>query len=434
MNYDDALHYIHGTSKFGSKLGLTNITNLLDLMGNIHKKLNYIHVAGTNGKGSTTAMIASILKQSAYKVGMYTSPYIEEFTERIQINNQNIDKEKLAIIISQIKDNIKEMLKSGYNHPTEFEIITAAAFQYFYDEKCDYVVLEVGMGGRFDATNVIPPPLVSVITSISIDHIAHLGNNVSQIAFEKCGIIKNNVPVVTYPYQDKEALEVIRDISKQKSAKLLIPTLLEFDVLSDTLYGTIFNYNGYKEIEIQLLGIHQVYNAILAISTANLLKDYYKLDISEGAIKRGIKETRWPGRLEILSYNPMFIIDGGHNLSGIQVLSKALNRYFKKEKKIIIIGMLKDKAYEKCIEIIAQDAESIIATEPDNNRALDANIIKDIAQAYCNHIIVQKDIRKAVEQALNISKGQEVICCCGSLYLIGSVRGIFNNEFIKDVD
>jgi len=431
MNYDEALEYIHGTHKLGSKLGLQNISALLNIMGSPQKHLKFIHVAGTNGKGSTTAMIASILQEQGYKVGMYTSPYIEDFRERIQINGQYIEKEKLAEIVSRIKIMIQQMVEQGFNHPTEFEIITALAFQYYYEQKCDYVVLEVGLGGRLDATNVIETPLVSVITSISMDHMEYLGNTIQEIAYEKCGIIKKNGTVVVYPKQDHEALEVIKQVSKEKNAKVLIADSSRVSVLSDTLEGLVFDYKPYGNLELPLIGEHQVFNAVTAVTVVEVLKQYCGISITQDSIKKGLKKVCWPGRMEVLSTNPTFIIDGAHNIAGIRALKKSILKYLQGMRIILIMGMLQDKEYRKCIAEIAPIADLMIATMPVSNRALSGERLGELASRYCHNVKVENDYRTAIDTALKRVEKDKAILCCGSLYLVGSVRQYFRSIYSK---
>ncbi|MDK2800419.1 MAG: dihydrofolate synthase / folylpolyglutamate synthase [Clostridiales bacterium] len=428
MNYEEALEYIHGTLKFGLKLGLENITRLLELMGNPQKKLKYIHIAGTNGKGSTTAMIASILQQSGFRVGMYTSPYINEFTERIQINGQNISKQHLADITYRVKGFVQEMVEQGYNHPTEFEIVTAIGFQYFYEQNCDFVVLEVGLGGRFDSTNVIDAPLVSVITSISMDHMDKLGDTIEKIAFEKCGIIKNNSLVVVYPEQESDTLEVIKRVANEKQAEIIKVDRASINITSNTLNGIEFDFENYIGLKIHLLGEHQVYNASTAITVIEILKSRYGITITQQDVKLGLEEVRWPGRFEIINDNPLFIIDGAHNVSGINTLKTAIDTYLPDKNNTFIVGMLRDKDYKNCLSQIALMADRLIITCPQNERAATTEELEVIGKNYCDRVIAEPDIQKAVTLALSEAKKDEVIYCCGSLYLIGIVRSIFKKS------
>jgi dihydrofolate synthase/folylpolyglutamate synthase len=423
MNYEEALSYIHGTHKFGSKLGLENITKLLEHLGNPHKKLKYVHIAGTNGKGSTSAFISSILIESGLKVGIFTSPYLERFTERIKINNQEIDQEDISRITQLIKENINKMLKNGDNHPTEFEIVTAMAFKYFHENNCDIVVLEVGLGGRFDSTNVIDRPEVAVITTINYDHMKQLGNTLEDIAFEKAGIIKNNCDVVVHP-QTKVVYELFNRICSERNARLHLADFSKIRDLEFNYNGQTFKYNDYGSIRISLLGNHQVGNAVVAIKATEILnkKGY---NISHETLIKGLFNARWPGRLEVINREPIFLIDGAHNSEGAKALSKALNDYFPDKKKIFIIGVLKDKNYKDMIEAVLPIADRFITVTPNNERALHAEKTAEIIRSYCKNVSVSVTIKEAIEKSLRESEPNDVICAFGSLYYIGEVRSYF---------
>ncbi|MGE4284132.1 MAG: folylpolyglutamate synthase/dihydrofolate synthase family protein [Clostridia bacterium] len=429
MNYEEALEYIHGTLKFGSKLGLENIRILLELMGNPQKKLKFIHIAGTNGKGSTTAMVTQILIEAGYKVGMYTSPYIEEFTERIQVSGRQIDKQHLADITEQVKAYIQIMVEQGHNHPTEFEIVTAIAFQYYYDLQCDYVVLEVGLGGRFDATNIIEEALVSVITSISMDHMEWLGDTLEKIAYEKGGIIKKNGLAVLYPEQESDVKAIIAGTCLEKNAELIQVDSSFKEIVSETLEGIKFHYKELRNLRLNLLGSHQVLNAITAITVVDILNRRYHLEIMEEHIRKGLEKVRWPGRLEVLSVKPLFIVDGAHNVSGITALAEALEKYGSQRNITLIIGMLRDKEYERCLDIIAPKANRIITTTPINPRAVSAEELGRIANRYCNEVFEENDIREAIKRGICNRDSNDLICCCGSLYLIAHIRKIFKKIY-----
>ncbi|MFZ5986488.1 MAG: bifunctional folylpolyglutamate synthase/dihydrofolate synthase [Bacillota bacterium] len=426
MQYGEAINYIHATLKFGVKLGLDNIKSLLDLMGNPHQKLKYVHVAGTNGKGSTVAFISSILISAGYKVGVYTSPYIERFTERIKINKSEISEEDLARITSFVKEKVEIMIKEGKNHPTEFEIVTAIAFQYFYEMGCDIVVLEVGLGGRFDSTNVIDKPLVAVITTISYDHMDKLGDTLAKIAFEKAGIIKEATDVVIYP-QSEEAEKVFGDACTERRALLHKVCFEKIEVRNYSIDGQEFDYDRMESIRISLLGEHQIKNAVVAIETAKILaiKGY---KITEDIIRRGLGTARWPGRLEVLRKEPVFLIDGAHNQEGSQTLANVLKTYFPDKKILFILGVLKDKDYRSIIEACAPIASQFITITPKSDRALPAKDLAEIVECYCNNLLISDTIEDAVRTSLELSPKDGVICAFGSLYYIGEVRRIFEEE------
>ncbi|MBR5496002.1 MAG: bifunctional folylpolyglutamate synthase/dihydrofolate synthase, partial [Oscillospiraceae bacterium] len=338
MTYTQALEYIHSFDKFGSKLGLERILKLLDLMGNPQKSLKFVHIAGTNGKGSTTMMCANVLKESGYKVGTYISPFVLEFRERIQICGQMIPQTDLAQLVEQIAPLVKKLNDDG-DVLTEFEIVTCIALLYFCNQKCDVVCMEVGLGGRFDATNVIENPLVSVITSISLDHTQILGDTTDKIAFEKCGIIKQNCPCVTYPCQDIDALATIMEQCQAKNSTLVMPSKNAIEILQSDLSGNRFIYDE-TEFKTSLLGNHQIYNAVTAIETLKQLV-YKGFNITKQSLLRGIENTTFPARCEILQKSPLVILDGAHNESGIKTLTALIDDMGTKVN--VIMGILKDK-------------------------------------------------------------------------------------------
>lgn len=423
MNYDEAMDYIHGTLKFGSKLGLHNIGVLLELMGNPHKKLKYVHVAGTNGKGSTVAFISSILMASGYKVGIYTSPYIQRFTERIKINNAEIDSDILAGLTGYVKGKVDEMVARGESHPTEFEIVTAIAVQYFYESNCDVVVLEVGLGGRFDSTNIIDTPDVAVITTISYDHMDRLGYTLSGIAFEKAGIIKPGGDVVSYE-QPPEAGEVLKKACSERGARLYQTGFSSLNLLEYGIGGQIFDFEGYKALEISLLGEHQLKNATVAIKAAeSLAKKGYR--ISAETIRNGLKNARWQGRLEVLKTDPIVLIDGAHNTEGATVLRNALHNYFSNKRFTFIMGVLVDKDYRSMMDIVLPGCHRVITVTPKSTRALSASELAVVAGAYCKNVYVSDTIEEAIKISMQDASSEDVICAFGSLYYIGAVRDVF---------
>jgi len=423
MDYQEALNYIHGTLKFGWKLGLHNIGALLELMENPHKKLKYVHVAGTNGKGSTVAFISSILMESGYKVGIYTSPYLERFTERIKINNTEISENDLSRITELVKQKVDIMIGRGENHPTEFEIITAIAFQYYYENNCDIVVLEVGLGGRFDSTNIIDTPEVAVITTINYDHMSILGNTLEEIAFEKAGIIKKDGDVVLYPQID--AIDRLFDsICVERNARLHRVDYGTLKLITFGIEGQEFDYSGFKSLRISLLGEHQIRNAAVALEACKLLTEK-GFKISESAIRQGLKNARWPGRLEIVNKSPLFLIDGGHNSEGAKTLCEALNKYFPEAKKVFIIGVLRDKDYKTMVEAIVPIADQVITVTPESDRALPAEELAIFIKSYCKSVIASDKIEDAIETSLKVSTLDSVICAFGSLFYIGKVREYF---------
>ncbi|MDW5300382.1 MAG: folylpolyglutamate synthase/dihydrofolate synthase family protein [Sedimentibacter sp.] len=436
MNYEESLQFIHSTYKFGSKLGLQNITKLTELLGNPQDSYKIIHVAGTNGKGSTSNMIHDVLMSSGYKTGLFISPFLEEFSERIQTNKKHIDHDSLARITSLVKEKIDIMLKEGFNHPTEFEVVTAIGFKYFQEQSIDFLVLEVGLGGRYDATNVVKNTLVSVITSISYDHMEYLGGTLEKIAFEKAGIIKENSSVVIYP-QAENIVDEIEHVAKEKNATVYYTQMDNIQKISGNLTNQWFKYLktdvfNLPEVKINFLGEHQLYNALTALRTLEIIKDY-GYDITEESIKKGLNDCRFAGRFEILKENPVIVLDGGHNINGIEYFSKAVKENFKNNKIILFFGMLKDKNPEDVLPYILPLCKKIYTLTPNNQRAMSsvdlAELIKKHSDIDVTPLINYEEIIPTLQ---NINK-DEYVAFVGSLYMIGDVRTLLkSNGFIKN--
>lgn len=428
MNYQEALAYINDKDKYGSRLGLDSIGRLLELLGNPQKGLNYIHVAGTNGKGSTSSYLAHCLQSAGYKVGLYTSPYLERFNERIQINDKDIPDEDLARITDMVKEKASQMVKEGLEHPTTFEIVTAIGFVYFQQEKADYVVLEVGLGGRFDSTNIIDKSLAAVITTLDYDHTEVLGDTLAKIAYQKGGIIKKDGIVVSYP-QEKEALETLMNISRKLNSDFYLTPVENLDVKDETEYGSTFDFTFedelLRDLKISMLGDYQVYNATLAITTLLVLRKKGLVKISNQEIYKGLFTTKWKGRLEVVRRNPTFLIDGAHNLQGITHLAKAI-KLFKYNKLILGIGILKDKDYSSMVELLAPLADKVVVTEVRMPRKLDAEILGNELEKFVAEVYVEKDIKKAIDKCIELANEDDLIVFGGSLYLIGEVRTLVN--------
>ena len=423
MTYDEALAYIHGSWKFGNKLGLHNMEKLLQLMGNPHKQLRFVHVAGTNGKGSTSAFIANILMEAGYRTGLYTSPFIQRFTERIRIDLLEISREELADITDFVKRCADQMEAMGENHPTEFEIVTAVAFEYYFRKACDIVVLEVGLGGRFDPTNIIETPELAVITTISYDHTDRLGETLPQIAFEKAGIIKKNGDVLIYS-QAREVEQVFEEACAQRGAHLFKTDFLGILLHEFGLDGQVFSFDGYGSLEISLLGKHQIYNAAVAVKAVEILSKK-GFSISEGDVRKGLLKTKWPGRLEILSKNPVFIIDGAHNQEGATALRRFLDDYFPGKPITFIMGVLSGKDYMSMIHTVLPGCKRLITVTPDTPKALPAVELGEAAASYCNDIHFSDTIEEVVRTCMETAVPDEIICAFGSLYYIGAVRDQF---------
>ncbi|MGM9934870.1 MAG: bifunctional folylpolyglutamate synthase/dihydrofolate synthase [Clostridium sp.] len=427
MTYEEAMKYISSVGKFGSNYGLERTNRLLELLGSPQKKLKLIHIAGTNGKGSTTAMISRMLQGMGYKVGMYTSPYLEEFEERIQINGSNIPKDKLIENLEQVKTAVSRVIEEGYEHPTEFEIITVLMFLYFYNENIDYGVIEVGLGGRLDSTNVITPK-VSVIASISFDHTNLLGNTIEEIAGEKAGIIKEGIPVVLYP-QSKEAEDVvIKTAESRKSTVYSVNRndgkLIDIDYNNMTQHVEVKGINGVYDIHLPLLGEHQILNLCVAVNAVEVLCREEGIKCHKQIIEDSLKDVKWIGRLETLSRNPMIVIDGAHNIDGIRALKKNVEKYFRYNKLYLLLGILADKQVEEMIAEIAPMAEKIIALTPHNDRAELSEDLKDEIKKINENVKAFEDYEDAVREAVNYAGEGDLILISGSLYMIGDMRKI----------
>lgn len=420
MNRDEVMSFIDASKKFGSKLELLRIKKLCELLGDPQKELKCIHIAGTNGKGSTSVFINNILLDAGYKVGLYTSPYIYEFNERIQLNNTPIADTELVDVMNNVSEQVKIMLEEGYEHPTEFELITAAAFLYFKQKECDYVVLEVGLGGTFDATNIIESPILSVITSISKDHTDYLGDTISEIAKNKSGIIKKNCPVVTYMNQEKDALSVIKETAKEKSADLTISDGTTLNMIKCSLSGNEFIYNGEK-YETDLIGKYQIYNAITAINVAEVLKKS-GVSITDENVRHGLKSARWHARFEILSKEPTIIADGSHNADGMTAFIETVKEAID-SKIICVFGMLKDKDYDYCLKMLSQVTDTVVVTEvPENPRRESVENLSETAKKYIKNVYSQKENADALKLALDLAEKDDIIIALGSLYMMNSIK------------
>lgn len=421
MNYSEVVNLIETTVKFGCRPGLERTERLLERLGNPHKKIRAIHIAGTNGKGSTAAMIARILSSSGYSTGMYISPHLFRNTERMTIDGIEITEEDFAEYAEQVLSMVKLMGEQGFEEPTQFEMYTAMAFLYFERRKVDFAVVEVGLGGRYDATNVIEP-LLSVITSIGYDHKDILGDTIEMIAYEKAGIIKEGSRVVMYPQQFSEASAVVEAVCREKNASLIKAdtdalVLKDYDISYQTVD---FKYRDYdiRGMKLPLIGDHQLCNAAVALTAiAELDKMGYR--IKEEGIRKGIESVKWPCRMSIVCSEPLIIIDGAHNKDGIDSLHSTLLKYFRSRKIIFIIGMLKDKDYDYAIRKLMPMAYHVVATEPLSERALTAETIAGLVKPFCSSVVSEPDITKAIEKAEGLCDNDCMICICGSLYLAG---------------
>ncbi|HCT65065.1 MAG TPA: bifunctional folylpolyglutamate synthase/dihydrofolate synthase [Lachnospiraceae bacterium] len=424
MNYSEALEYIDLIYGLGSDLGLKRVEVLMEKMGNPQENIKIIHVAGTNGKGSTCAMLSNILIEQGYRVGVYTSPHLKDYNERYTVNNVYISNDDFAKHMGIVKTSCDELVKEVIiTQPTVFEVITALAFNYFAQQKVDYLILEVGLGGRFDATNIIRKPVLSIITSISMDHMEFLGNTLTSIAFEKGGIIKENCPVVLYTQGD-EVYETEKAIAKERNAKLYFAKEQGITVLSQNIAGTIFDieneYISYSKVRLGLLGDYQINNAATVLLACKALRDS-GVELSKKSILAGLEKVKWSGRMEIVETDPIVILDGAHNIDGIHLLAQSLEHYFKNKKLTLLIGILGDKEYEKMIEMLLPLASKIVLTEPNNSRKWDIDTLTETIANFKIETYREKDIEKAYSLAKSITAKEDVLCCAGSLYLIGEL-------------
>ena len=411
MTYEEALGYIHGISWTFCKPGLERTAELCERLGNPQKQLKFIHVAGTNGKGSFCSMTASILQAAGYKVGLYTSPYIYRFNERMRVDGQDIPDETLA----EITEFVKPIADSMTDRPTEFELITAIAFEYFRREKCDVVVLECGMGGRLDSTNIINDPYLSVITGISLDHTAFLGDTVEKIALEKAGIIKDSAPLL-FGGEDEGAKAVISEAAAERGSKIYFPDYSALKIGSATLDGCVFDYKDLHNTEISLLGLYQPRNAALVIEAVKILNER-GLSISEDALRAGLSAARWRARFEIIDREPTVIFDGAHNPEGIEAAVGSIKHYFGKKKLVLVSGVLSDKDYNRIADTMAEVISHAYTITPDNPRALSAENFAEVLNKRGISAVATGGIGDALRRGKEKAKELDTaLCCLGSLY------------------
>lgn len=429
--YEEALEYIHGTYAFGIKLGLENIGILLDYMDNPQDRLKFVHVAGTNGKGSTSNMISKVLQNAGYKVGLYISPYLEEFTERIQINGQQISRDDLAQVTNKVKEQTEKMMKDGHPHPSEFELVTAIGFQYFSEKDVDIVVLEVGMGGRFDATNIIKQSEVSIITTIGMDHLQYLGDTIKKIAFEKAGIIKPAGQVVLSPQSSEATQEIIR-VCEERKATIYTPNLERLVLKENSLDGQKLHYKstiwGDFDLTLSLLGEHQINNCVSALAALEILKTTgYNITISH--IQNGMSSIVFPGRFEKLKDNPTIIIDGAHNEAGIDALVNTANIYVKRKVKLVL-GILADKDFSSMVKKLSTIADEIYTVTPNNDRAMKSTDLAEFIKKTCPDMSVYplSSIKEGAEIAKSAPE-KDIFIFAGSLYMIGEARTHLLNNY-----
>ena len=428
MKYDEALEYMKNRiNPLGSVPGLDTTRELLKRIGNPEKELKIIHIAGTNGKGSVSAFLDGILRANGYRTGRYLSPSVVDYREKIQVNGQFIPKTKVSEYLTALYEQADEMVKDGFPHPTSFEIETAMAFWYLKDKKCDFAVIETGMGGKDDSTNVIPSPLVCVFTSVSEDHLGIIGNTVEEIALTKSGIIKDGTTVVVAP-QKESILKVFTDAAAEHR-DVDVRVIRREDIVIPVKAGKVklpgmqkFSYKNYKNIQISLLGEYQPENAAVALEAAEVLMAK-GVRLNEEKTRKGLKETLWPARFEILGKKPPVIADGAHNPDGVAHLMKTMDGYFTNVPIIYIMGVLKDKAVDEMIHLSAAKAMHIITvTPPDNPRGMSAFELAQKIKEVNPSVSAADSVEEALEEACLMAGPDGVILAFGSLSYMGKLR------------
>ncbi len=421
MNYAEAVQFHEEIKKYGSILGLSSIRALMHELGDVWKELNIVHIAGTNGKGSVCCFLASAFKEAGYLTGQFYSPEVFDLREVYQIGGEWIEKEEYASCMKEVSAACEKMVQKGFSHPTVFEVETALAFLWFFRRKCDIVLLETGMGGETDATNLMEQPLCSVFASISLDHMAFLGDSIEKIAEVKSGIIKKNCPVVTIKQQPG-----VEQILRKKAEELhadyhIAPAIAESKIKDGRL---TFIYPGLGEVKLSMTGSYQTENAALAIRTLQILgkRGYF---VTKMQILKGVEKAKWSGRFECLSKNPLFYIDGAHNTAAAEELSVSLMQHFPNLKRIGIMGVMADKPYREMIHILEPEFETIYTVTPDNKRSLSAEKLAEEWRRQGVGAIAKESVQDAVKAAYDEAEADgeaAVVIAFGSLYYLKEVK------------
>lgn len=418
MKYKETIDWLYSFEKFGIKLGLERITHICKELGDPQKKYKVIHVGGTNGKGSVCRFLQSILTLNGYRVGVFTSPHLQRFSERLIIDGKEISEKDVVLLVKNIKPIIDEMVKNS-NTPTFFEIVTAMAFQYFSDKNVDFTIIEVGLGGRYDATNIVDP-IVTIITNVSLEHQDRLGDKIEGIAFEKAGVIKDGIPVITGA--SGKTLDLIQKVAKEKNSLVTVidngswkkiqggPDWQEFLV-----NGSLKDYN----VKTSMAGKFQGENIALTLATIETLQ-MNGIYITDDSITKGIEKTTIPGRMEIAGFEPLILLDGAHNIAGITSLKNSLVEDFVYERLILVLGILSDKNIQEMLDIITLIADVIIVTKSYNKRACDPSDLKEMINK--KEVVVKDKIIDALDYAKSVAKKQDLICITGSLFTVGEAK------------
>lgn len=430
MTREDVRAYLEGVNGKDIKLGLEQIRALMEKINRPDQHLGIIHITGTNGKGSVSQFISRILQQAGYSVGCFNSPYFEAPNECIRINDEMISDDELMNYMNDLEPHIKALKKEDME-PSGFEILTALGLLYFYKKHVDFVILEVGLGGKLDATNVIEQSLVSVITKISVDHKEFLGDTLKAIGEQKAGIIKPNGLVVV-PEQSLEVMQVIDKVCHKQDAHIewMKPSDIKEVVVSEE--GTAFKL-GDRTYNLQMIGRHQAYNCALAIKVVEVLREKKKLIASEQQIQEGLYKAKWPGRFEKMANNPKVFIDGAHNLDGIRSLSNTINQ-LPKRYSIGIVGILRDKEVDEMLSVICSQFDVLIVTSPNNPRAMDAEVLAEKIKRYGCEVYVKSKIHEALDHALDLAicHNEAQIIGFGSLYMIGTLRHLLSSKTARE--
>lgn len=422
MDYKEAISWLDGFSKFGVKLGLERITRLCDRLGNPQNSYRIVHVGGTNGKGSVCRFVSSILTSAGYKTGVYISPHLQRFTERMIIDGGEIPQDDVVKLVEVLKPVVEELIDDG-DPPTYFEIVTAMAFLYFKEKKVDFAVVEVGLGGRFDATNIIKP-ILSIITNVSLEHQNILGGSINDIAFEKAGVIKEGIPVVTGA--EGAALQVIEKKAKEKNSELVVVDDNCWERLSNDIDGQEFLIKGLLKdyhVRTRMLGFFQGKNIAISLTCVEILQ-MNGVYIPDESIFDGVEKTFFPGRMDVLQKNPLIVVDGAHNIAGVKVLADSLMNDFKYKRLILVIGILSDKNISDMLRMLLPLADIVIVTKSGNKRACDPVILKNKIEeiGFDREVIVKYKIHDAVDYARSTAEKNDLICITGSLFTVGEAR------------
>lgn len=420
---DETLKYLQFDNWEQSEPGLSRSYELLGLLGNPQEKLKFVHIAGTNGKGSTAAMLASVLQRAGYRTGLYTSPHLLRFHERMRVNGEEIDDNSLISLTNTVRNAAESMSEM----PTGFEIMTAIAFLYFVQEQCDIVSLEVGLGGRMDSTNVIPAPEVCVVANIGLEHTSILGDTVEKIAAEKCGIIKHGAHAVLFG-QSEGVENVVREKCAQEDVALTITAQEKLERISSSLDGQEFKYRGRGPYHLRLLGEYQLLNALTVIDVCNALRSRGWDKLTDEAIDEGLSHAQWPGRLELLRRGPDFIVDGAHNPQCVDALMDSLAALYGDKKLIFLTGVLRDKDWQQMLRRALPLAKAFVVITPPSARALDENELAAWLNAQGVQAVPAKDTDDGVRRALALAGEDDAICSWGSLYFTGEVRRVLTEQ------